>query len=308
MDREKQGTVNSFDGTPIWFRQIGNQGPYMVLCDGVGCEGYVWKYVIRDFASDYRLLHFNYRGHGKTPMPRDKGNIGIEVNVRDLAAILNHLKVREPIILVGHSMGVQVVLEFYKQFPKKVQALIALTGPYGQALATLYNSPVPNLVFPTVKKLFETYPQVTRTIWRNLINTEIGIQYAMRFELNRHLLKREDFSPYLRDLSRMDPFAFLSSLEAAAKHDAASYLPHIKVPTLIIAGEKDRFTPYWVGEKMAEKIPGAEFLALPTASHTGPLELPDLVNLRMEKFLNQLKKPKTAVRRKKASNKSAEKN
>lgn len=299
MKGSKNNYVESFDGTPIWYRTMGKKGPYLVLCDGVGCQGYVWKYLIRDFSPNYRILHWNYRGHGKTPMPIKEENIGIEVNAKDLAAILDHLKIRVPVVLIGHSMGVQVILEFYHQFPERVKALVALTGPYGRALATLYDSPIPQLVFPYIKKVFEKHPSITRTLWRRIIPTELGFQYAIRFELNRHLIKREDFFPYLKDLSCMDPIAFLRSLEAATKHDADPYLADIEVPTLVIASEKDRFTPFWVSEEMAKKIPGAEFLAIPTGSHTGPLELPDLVNLRIEKFFNQVVfKPKP--RRKKS--------
>ena len=57
------------------------------------------------------------------------------------------------------------------------------------------------------------------------------------------------------------------------------------MPTLIIAGEKDTFTPMWLSEKMAEMLPNSELMVVPTGSHTGPIEMPQLCNLRVERWL-----------------------
>ncbi len=68
-------------------------------------------------------------------------------------------------------------------------------------------------------------------------------------------------------------------------HTAWDHLPHVDVPTLIIAGERDKFTPAWLSRKMAEHIPGAELMLVPLGTHTAPLEYRELVELRVERFL-----------------------
>ena len=53
------------------------------LTDGIGCDGYVWKYLLPSLAKERAVVHWHYRGHGKTPLPRDPDR----VSVADCAAL-----------------------------------------------------------------------------------------------------------------------------------------------------------------------------------------------------------------------------
>jgi pimeloyl-ACP methyl ester carboxylesterase len=57
------------------------------------------------------------------------------------------------------------------------------------------------------------------------------------------------------------------------------------VPTLIIAGDRDGFTPARLSERMRDEIPGAELLMIEGGSHTAPLERPHLVGDTVLAFL-----------------------
>ncbi|MBI4197160.1 MAG: alpha/beta hydrolase, partial [Deltaproteobacteria bacterium] len=63
----------------------------------------------------------------------------------------------------------------------------------------------------------------------------------------------------------------------------------IKVPTLILGGELDQFTPAWISKKMHRLIPNSEILMIHKATHAALVEQPELVNLRIEKFLLEKK-------------------
>ncbi|HZI03151.1 MAG TPA: alpha/beta hydrolase, partial [Archangium sp.] len=106
-------------------------------------------------------------------------------------------------------------------------------------------------------------------------------------ELNRSLLAKNDLVPYFTHLANMDPVVFVRTLESAAHHSAWDHLPHVDVPTLIIAGEHDKFTPAWLSRRMAAHIPDAEFMMVPQGTHAAPLEHRDLVELRVERFLRE---------------------
>jgi pimeloyl-ACP methyl ester carboxylesterase len=82
----------------------------------------------------------------------------------------------------------------------------------------------------------------------------------------------------------MDPRLFLGMLKHASEHDAWDHLPSIKIPTLIVAGTQDTFTPYWLSEEMHDRIPGSELLTVPGGTHVAPIEQPELLTLRLEKF------------------------
>jgi pimeloyl-ACP methyl ester carboxylesterase len=66
-------------------------------------------------------------------------------------------------------------------------------------------------------------------------------------------------------------------------------LPSIRVPTLLIAGADDRTAPASVLERMAQSIPGAEYVLLPGCGHLGPMDQPDEFNEALRGFLERRK-------------------
>ena len=140
-------------------------------------------------------------------------------------------------------------------------------------------------MFPYIRELVLAAPGLARWAFRKALSTELALQAGLWFEVNRHLLPREDLERYLADASEMDLEVYVRMLTTAARHDASDHLPEVKVPVLVVAGEKDTWTPFSLSTGMHEAIPESELLVLPAGTHTGPLEHPELVALRLEKFL-----------------------
>ncbi|MGZ3427324.1 MAG: alpha/beta fold hydrolase, partial [Polyangia bacterium] len=107
---DRQGFAVGCDDTPIFYRVRGPaSAPAVVFCDGIGCDGYVWKYLEAELAATHRTVHWHYRGHGRTPMPRDPRRVDIADLADDLAAVLDAaVGDGAGAVLAGHSMGVQV--------------------------------------------------------------------------------------------------------------------------------------------------------------------------------------------------------
>ncbi|HET9237272.1 MAG TPA: alpha/beta hydrolase [Oligoflexus sp.] len=291
MPARETGFFTSSDATDIWYQSVG-QGPLtMVLCDGVACTGYIWKYFIPYFAQQYRIIHSQYRGHGDSAIPRNLDTMTVETFAKDINDLLDYLDVKGPIILVGHSMGVQVALECYRQKRSIYSGLILINGPYGEALRHVHGNPIFAKALPWLKKAFFKWDQHIQKVWRPLLDSEIAYLYAVLFEVNPWLTRRRDFRVYFEDVGAMKPLVYIAALDGATRHSAEDLLPEIKVPTLVVAGDKDRFTPYPICLKLHRSIPGADLLTLPTGSHIGPLELPEFIHLRIEKFIAERVKP-----------------
>jgi pimeloyl-ACP methyl ester carboxylesterase len=90
--------------------------------------------------------------------------------------------------------------------------------------------------------------------------------------------------PYLEQLSQMDPADFVTMMGHAGSHDARPYLPDVDVPTVIVAGGRDGFTPVRLSRAMAQAIPGAEFHLVEAGSHAGALEFPEPMLDALEAF------------------------
>ena len=291
MSKESHGAESGFtegaDGTRIHYSVVGQGRPTLLCCDGIGCDGFAWKYLVRDFAATHRIVRWHYRGHGRSGIPVDRSHVGFDDISSDLQAVLRATSTREAVFL-GHSMGVQVALEYHRRHPENVQALVLICGSHGLPLDTFHDSKALKIIFPSMLTAAEKYPQATDLIWKFAAGGELAYQIATHLEVNGKLVHREDFIPYFRHLSAMDPRLFLGMLKNASEHTAFDHLPEVKVPTLVVAGTADTFTPYWLSEEMHDRIPGAEMLTIPGGTHVAPIEQPELLTLRLEKFFARI--------------------
>lgn len=282
----RESTVAGRDGTRIWWRSAGSGGPPVLLSDGIGCAGFIWDRLFPALAAGRRVLHWNYRGHGKSERPRDLARCTVSDCVDDLFAVLDAAG-EGSAVLAGHSMGVQISLEAHRRAPGRVLGLVLALGSPSRPLETFHGSRTLAQVFPALKLGITAFPEAARALFRRLFPTELSLQYALWLEVNRQLVRPQDVMRYLEDLSRVDPEVWVRLLDSAAAQDAIDHLPQVRVPALVIGGEKDTFTPVELSRRMHLSIPGAELLILPAGSHMGLLEHAELVELRLQKFLSE---------------------
>jgi pimeloyl-ACP methyl ester carboxylesterase len=276
------------DGARLWFEVRGsglaNSKTPVLLCDGLGCDGFIWRYLWDPLTQNRRVLHSHYRGHGKSGTAGDERRIGVEFICDDLDALCEKNGFKHVVVL-GHSMGVQVALEFHRRFPERVKGLGLICGSFGTPLDTWHDHTMLRVVFPYLLKTVEAAPELARKTLSAICKTQLAVEFGIRTELNPALMKRNDFAPYMQHLASMHPKYFVRTLNSLKDHSAWEHLPDVKVPTLVLGGEGDRFTPVWLSQRMAEHIPECDYVFVPGGTHTAPLERPTLVNTEIEKLL-----------------------
>ena len=285
MDYERQGFATAGDGTRLFFGASG-AGSAIILNDGIGCDGFAWKYLQPHLAAHHQVVHWHYRAHGRSGLPTDPARIDLTAHARDLLAVLDANGL-EDAVLVGHSMGTQVALETYRLAPERVRALVLLCGSYGKVTATFHGSDMLKQVLPTVLDVVERRKGIARALWGR-IPSRLAFKIAkLSKEVDALAIREEDFRPYLEHVSSMEPQIFLSMLRHAGEHTAEDLLERITAPTLVVAAERDNFTPPVLARHMAETIPDAELFELRGASHAAPIEQPVAIQLRIDKFLSE---------------------
>ncbi len=266
------------DGTRLFYSDDNRDDARtpIVLCDGIGCDGYVWRYLRRSLVPR-RVLHAHYRGHGRSQAPRDLARVTISDLADDLAAVLDDAGA-ERAILVGHSMGVQVALETWRRHHDRVAGLVLVCGAPSHPLRTFRGVSTLEDLLPTIEKLIVRAPRLINGVTRALLPTRLALAIAGRVEINRSLVNPDDFMPYLEGMARMDVRVFLAMLAAAGGHSADGWLGEIDVPALVVAGGRDGFTPPDRSREMASSIPGAVLFEVPDGSHTAPIERPQEID------------------------------
>jgi len=270
----------------------------MACCNGVGVGTFFWKYLVEHFRDRYTVVTWDYRGHGRSDLRLDplEADLSVARHADDLIVVLNAVRGgEEPAILLGHSMGCQVILEAWKRHPERVRGLLLLQGTAGHVLDTFFGNARSPQIFRFVRRLALAGGRATNALMRPILETPIAEIIGLRASMmDRHYTNREDLRNYLDHLARMDQRVFLGCVLEAQRHSCWEDLPRVDVPTLVIAAEYDTFTPVACGRKVAATIPGAELLVLGGATHAALVEQPDTIHVRVERFLRESFIPRIA--------------
>ena len=276
------------DGTRIHVRL--REGPpastvTAVLTDGIACDGFIWKYLWDDLAPWMRVAHWNYRGHGRSGRPEDPAAIELAEHAHDLDAV-RHALGDGDVVLFGHSMGCQVLLEAYRLRPERVRGIVMICGASGRITHSFKGTNVLAQMLPRFIARVDAHPEIARAIWSR-VPPEVALRVALLAGEVDAAIVPEDLLPYMTHMVDIDLPMFLRMLHSAGEHSAADLLPQITAPTLVIGGDRDSFTPPRFAEEMAAAIPGSELLMIAGGTHVVPLERKDLVAERIERFLHE---------------------
>jgi pimeloyl-ACP methyl ester carboxylesterase len=232
------------------------------------------------------VVVWDYRGHGASGVPDRIENITMSAIAGDLARVMDATGV-ERAVLLGHSMGCQVILEFYRLFPDRVLGLVPMLGAYGHPADTFIDPRVGRAMYRGAYAIASRIPDLISVGMRMSLRKPLAWQLARVTGLvHPDLCRKEDMDPYMEHLARQNPTVFFEMVRAAQEHDASDILGDISCPALVVAGERDLFTPRHLSLEMAHRMPKAELLEIPRGSHAALIEQPELINLRLEKFLD----------------------
>ena len=308
---EKDRSLDVSDGTPIGYtvRGAGDTGVTFVLANGWACSDAYWALLVPHLAErGHRVILPDTRGHGASGLPRRPGyrarnlrpeDLSLERVSADLLELCDAEGV-EQAVLVGHSMGVQTILEAYRQQPDRVEALVCVAGPYENPLRTFMGVPQTDRLFPIAKVALHAVPRLMLPAWHYLgtpkVNHKLARRLAMLIRATGPRVTERALAPYIEHLTSRDPLVMFKLAESMRNASAADLLPLISVPTLILAGGRDSFTPLPVQRRMQELVPESELVVFPESHHTLPLEEPDGVHAAIDRFVAERLLPRRAAR------------
>ena len=167
-------------------------------------------------------------------------------------------------VLIGHSMGGMIAQEAYARYPHLVKGL-----------ALCFTSPA----FPKGDSDFTQQFVAARVgpLDRGMTMAQIAAELAPTMGTNWKLAQQI--------MSGVPPDTYRKAVHLLTTFDRRKELANIKVPTLLIAGSEDKTAPAPVMEKMAGKIPGAEYVLLQGCGHLGPMDQPEAFNDALHSFL-----------------------
>jgi len=246
-------------------------GRPLVLLHAFPCTRELWAGQIAEFSGSLRVIAPNLRGFdGTSPFGDDVPSI--ETMAGDVAALLDNLKIEEPIILGGLSMGGYTALAFARLFPERLAGLI---------------------LADTKAEPDDDAGKAVRAQMIALARTNGGLAVAENFlpKLVGPATLAANGEPValVRLWGGRQPVGTITGALAALRDrpDSLPYLAAIEVPTLVIGGELDPITPPLVMAGLAAAIPNARHVVIPGAGHLANLEQPEAFDGAVWEFLQQ---------------------
>lgn len=229
----------------------------------------MWNSQISELKSKYQCITYDIRGLGDSP-PSD-GQFTIESFVDDLETIIEELKLNKP-VLCGLSMGGYIALRAVERMEEKFSGLILCdtkSEADGNETKLRRSAGIKKINMEGIKKFVSDF--VPTCFSKESINNS------------------KEYSVMLKRALENDPVAVKGCLLAmAGRTDTTGYLEKIKIPVLVICGEKDSLSPPESMRELAGKIKESEFVLIPEAAHMTPVENPKAVNDAIINYLNKI--------------------
>jgi pimeloyl-ACP methyl ester carboxylesterase len=274
------------DGEPLRYLVRGD-GPPLLILPGLVSTYHHWPFFVEHFQQRCRVIYWDYRGHGAgAAAPRDPRSLTVEGFGDDAHAVLAAAQAT-PAIVAGLSFGLQVALEHYRRHPADVRALVLICGTWGHPLDRLSSSPALRQGLVTGLRAFGRLGPLARL---GLRLARSGLPREITYLIggaHRELCPRAALDGLFDHVSRLDPVVFGEECASYFEHTAVDMLATIKVPTLLIAADRDELTPPELAETMQRLIPTARLRVFSGHSHLVQLERPDEVHATIDEFLDE---------------------
>jgi pimeloyl-ACP methyl ester carboxylesterase len=287
-------TLRSFDNTRIAYASWGDDvaadgAPAVMLANGIACSDTYWRDVVPALAAAGRRVCFHdLRGHGRSGPPANPNEVYLPSHARDLWAVADALGVDDA-VLVGHSMGVETVLEAYRLAPGRVRGIVAVAGTFEHPLNTMYLSTAGRYVQAAVELAMEPAPWLTRAVWRLGERTSsVNIRLGKLARMIGPDAPTDVMTEYFSRVARMDPLLLVRFARGMQMHTARDLLPDVTVPVLVLAGARDMLTPPRLAREMVDLLPHGRLEIWDRSGHTLPVDEPERFVRTVRAFVDEL--------------------
>jgi pimeloyl-ACP methyl ester carboxylesterase len=243
------------------YAEVAGEGPEIVLFHEGICDSRMWDPQWEAFTRSHRVLRFDFRGYGRTPLSRGKHSAA-----QDVIDLLDEYGF-ERAGLVGVSLGGRVALEVALAQPNRVSALV------------LVGSGLPG----------HDWSDEMKASWEeeeaefNKGDLDAAVEVTLRTWVDGPRRKPEDVDPEVRarvgEMQRRALELYQEVGDDAEEEllvaDVADRLGEIHAPTLVVVGAEDVPDIHAIADKLASEIPGARRATIEKTAHVPSMERPE---------------------------------
>lgn len=259
--------------------QVGKGAP-VILIHGLAASLHDWDALLPELATHgYAGYALDLLGHGESAKPPKIDQYTGDAVFAHMRDWIDSLALAEPIILIGHSLGGYMALQFAAQYPERVRALVLVNPFYTQSQ------------LPPMLRLFLRRPLLNTAIisstpyWLFRLLVDVSSLHFGNSNEKFHTLPETVRIQTALDYKRAAPgiYNIIRTLR-----DLAPELPHITQPTLVIWGARDQTINPKTFPSLVEKLPNAHGKVIPICGHVPHQCHAKMFNDKVFDFLNSL--------------------
>ncbi len=226
----------------------------LIFIHGSGSTGKVWRYQSSAFTGSIAI---DLPGR-----PNGEFCTSIESAVDWLKALVDERGLTD-LVLVGHSLGTAVALQYAIEHPDDLKGMVLIGGG-----ARLRVHPDTLGFLEQAIEARDSFPEMFANSWKKV---------------------SQDFAEELRaEALSLGPEVFLNDMKACDAFDVVANLDEINTLTLAITGTKDVMTPPKHAEFLKDRMPNTDVTLIEGGTHFVFGEFPDQVNDAISSFLKTL--------------------
>ena len=247
-------------------------GRIVLLLHGFPLDHTMWEGQRAAIGQNYHVIMPDLRGHGQTEAP--DGIYPIDDMADDVIELLDSLKITEPVVVGGLSMGGYLALSLAVRYPKRLCGLMLIDTRAAS----------------DTKEAARAREQLASSLERGgEVEGATSVMIGRLFADSTRVRHPEIVSRTSEVMRKTSPRAIIGCLRGmAVRPDRTNDLGRITIPTLVMAGEADLVIPLAESQSMAAAMPNAELVIIPDAGHLAPLENPPVANAAILRFLGSL--------------------
>lgn len=249
----------------IAVEQVGAGDQHLVLIHGFQNSRSAWMpFVDRLDTNTYRVTLYDLVGAGDSSRPPAPGRCSIAEYASDLIALCSDLGLDSPVV-VGHSLGGAVALQAVLDGPDRFRALV--------------------LVAPASTSGLDF---VSDDIFETLIHPKPEDRRALAEAAFKRPPSPEGFEELMAIISRASPEHIEGSMQSMRVFDPSARLAELRVPVLLVCGDRDRHVPLRNHLATQQKIPRCRLQVYFDVGHVPFIEVADRFADDVTRFLDSL--------------------
>jgi pimeloyl-ACP methyl ester carboxylesterase len=248
-------------GAKIFYEDSGGAGVPVIFLHAYTGNADVWEYQIPAFTRvGYRFIAYDRRGYGRTVA---HANGPASTGADDLLALIDHLRI-DKFHLVGTAGGGFIAVDFAISYPQRLRSFTLLCSTAGVQ----------------DKDYVDASRRMRPGGFEKMPNSFLELSPSYRFANPDGVARWSEF-----ETKNRAPEAVRGPAQPNRNRITLAMVEGIRIPTLVIAGDADLYAPPVLMRKIADRIQGAQFTALPEAGHSVWWEAPDEFNRTVLTFL-----------------------